>query len=138
MMPVHRRDAEQGDKADCRGDAERRAGEEQREDAADQRHRNDAGGQQSVERPTRNLGIEQPISSDPIGTTIARRSIASWNCRTRRPIPAGIPPAAGPCRRPFAGPPAPRRRDRAAHAEFDRDIALLLLAIDEGGARDQV
>ncbi len=79
-----------------------------------------------------------PISRMVSGTITLRRLIAS--CR----LPNSPDPFQTVARgqRDFIGNPALRLEHGAAevapaHAEFDRNVALLLLAVDEGGARSR-
>ena len=114
--------------------------DQQRENAAHQRHRNHARRQQRIAQRAEIQVQQQQISSDRRAAPPRRAAPAPpADCRIRPPIRAGSRPAAATC----CSTALLRLEHRAAqiaaaHAELDRHVALLLLAIDECGAGDQV
>ena len=133
---VHGGDAEQGDEADGGRDAERHAEQEQREDAADQRHRDGAAGEQRVAQ--RAEADEQQQQDQRDGDRHGdRQPLHARSCRL--PNSPTHSSAVAARHLDLLGDPLLGLQDgaaevAAAHAELDRDVALLLLAVDVGGA----
>ena len=136
---VHRRNAEQGHEADRGRNAERRAADPQRKNPTQQRHRNDARGQQRVAK-TAEVQVEQQYDQG--------QRQRYGDAEPGRPPPLEVakftdPLQMVPARQQDLRIDGALRLGRGAakvapaHAELDRNIALLLLAIDEGGTRYQ-
>src|SRR5262249_44630330 len=124
---------------DSRRYAEGRAGNEKREDAPDQRHRDNAGGQQRIGQRIE-IGVEQH----------ADQRDGQWNDEGQ-PLHGVLQIAefADPFQMASGGQGdlpidlALRFQHRPAevapaHAEFDGNVALLVFAVNEGRAGDQI
>jgi hypothetical protein len=134
---VHGGDAEQRDEADRGGDAERHVGQGEPQDAADQRHRDRAGGQQRVGEVAE-ADIEQQQDQRDRHRHGDRQAVdrgleVGEVARPLQAIAGRQPDVLGDA---LLGLEHGAAEIAAAHRELDRDVALLLLAIDvEGAAR---
>src|SRR6266481_986150 len=136
--PVHGGDAEQCDKADRRRYAERGACQEQGKDAADQGHRHGAGRQHHVahraevqkQQDENQCQTEGHCNREPSDRLLQLaeladplETVAGWQLHLPRDFLLGFEDGSA--------------EVAFADAEFDRDIALLILPIDEGRSRDE-
>src|SRR5262249_7721620 len=135
----HDGNAKQGNKANGRRDAERGAGEQERENAADHRHRNDRDAEKGVgqrgEIDVQQYANEQDRQGDDhleprdCVLQVAKlagpfQSVAWRQLHLLGNLALGVDHGAA--------------KIAAANAELDRDVALLLFAIDEGRTGYQV
>src|SRR5271165_1231734 len=137
--PVHGRNAEQRDESDRRGDAERRRGDPQREYASEHRHGDHAGREQRIAQISEFQIQQQHDQRD-------RQRHDDAEARNRLLQIAEFPDpfqviTAGYQHLRIHG--TLRLEHRAAeipspHAELDGYVALLLFAVDEGRAGDEV